>query len=154
MIHCSPAGQGFELEHPVGSLILEHPDLYGSPDVPPGHWQVKDPGSLLQTAPDGQGFPAHSSISIQPELEVMNPELHIHLASWFIKVHCSCGPQSVFSHGSINNIIRTFHKLNSTTYVYSHFRHSVRDRGISFCCHKLNFQDSHCYFHMLRFHYT
>lgn len=97
-------GHGLESEHSNGLLVLEHPDLYGSPDVPPGHWHVKEPGTFSQIAPDGHGFSVHSSMSIQPDMEPVNPELHKHTASWLTNVHSSFGLHTFVSHGSVDKV--------------------------------------------------
>lgn len=103
--HCSLVGHGIASEHSVDLVVLPQPDLNGSPEVPPGHWQVKEPGSFLQMAPDPQGLPAHSSMSVQPKLVPVNPALQIHWASWLMSIHSSFGPHIAVSQGSTKTVI-------------------------------------------------
>lgn len=54
--------------------------------MPLGHWQENEPGSLLQIAPVGQGFTAHSFISLHPPFTPglpVYPFLHRQVAASF-----------------------------------------------------------------------
>jgi hypothetical protein len=120
-MHCSPGGHGLLSEQLNGTSFLAQPVLYGSPVVPPGHWQEKLPGSFLHTAPSWHGLPAHSSISTHPRLVPVYPVLQIHLASWLTSMHCSLGPQALASHGSANFNCK---KPHWTSFCYSRLQSS------------------------------
>lgn len=71
--------------------------------MPEGHWQEYEPASLLQIAPGGQGFTAHSSMSEQPpfiEGLPVYPLLHRHVAMSFNNMQWAFGPQETSSQGS------------------------------------------------------
>lgn len=100
----SELGHGLSALHVPAIFGWLQPCRYGSPIVPPGHWQENVPGSLLQTAPEAQGFTRHSSMSTQPLAAPVKPELHRHFTSLFVSIHWEFGPHDNFSHGSVIKI--------------------------------------------------